>query len=217
MRKDLTGQKFNRLTVVEYLGSRKNASGKTRGVWLCQCDCGNTCEVDTSHLTTGHTTSCGCRQKENCKGKNNCNYVNGLSQTRLGRIYRNMINRCYNFRIPMYQYYGAKGISVCEEWRGKFIGLKNFCDWALSHGYTNELTLDRIDPKGNYEPSNCRWATIKEQANNKIKTYKLKINGEVDTVGNWATRLEISYWNLLNYARGKSNNTKYPELQIERV
>lgn len=216
MFRDLTGQKFNKLTVIKYLGIQKTSKGRTKGMWLCKCDCGNMCELDTGHITSNHTKSCGCWRYEHSLGERNIRYVNGLSEQRIGRIYGNMLNRCYNKNVPIYKYYGERGIKVCDEWRGEFVGFKNFCDWAFCNGYTNELTLERIDNNGDYSPSNCRWATKLEQANNKRNTKFLKVNGEIDTVANWSRRLSVSYWNLLHYAKG-GKNCKYPNLKIEAI
>lgn len=213
--KNLLGQKFGRLMPIEFGGFRERSNGRNRTIWICKCDCGKTINVESSHLLSGHTTSCGCGLKEKIRGKGNHNYVNGLSTTRLARAYYNMKNRCYNPKVNSYHLYGGRGITVCNEWLGKY-GFKNFCDWAIANGYAETLTLDRIDSDGKYEPSNCRWATIEQQANNKRNTKFLCINGEVDTVGNWSRRLKVSYWNLLHYAKGGKNN-KYPDLQIEAV
>ena len=116
----------------------------------------------------------------------------------------------------MYYCYGARGITVCDEWKNKETGFQNFYEWAIRNGYTDELSIDRIDVEKGYCPENCRWITLKEQANNKRNTKRVKVNGEVDTVANWSRRLGISYWNLLNYAKG-GKNEKYPELKVECV
>jgi hypothetical protein len=123
-----------------------------------------------------------------------------------------MKGRCYRPTSPRYHTHGARGIKVCDEW----LLFEPFRKWALSNGYQENLTLDRINNDGNYEPSNCKWSTGIEQANNKRTTLRLKINGEIDTVGNWARRLGISYWNLNNYAHG-TKNCSYPDLEIEVV
>lgn len=206
---DLSGKQFGKLVAIKYAGQK----GRRRTIWECKCDCGEITFVDATHLKSGHTTSCGCKIIETIKYNN---YKNGLSNSRLGRAYRNMINRCYRTENYEYNLYGGRGISVCDEWKSKEDGFVNFCNWALSNGYSEKLTLDRIDVNGDYEPSNCRWVDIFVQANNKRNTHWLKINGEIDTVGNWSRRLNVSYWNLLNYSKG-GQNCKYPELQIEVV
>lgn len=207
---NLTGQKFNNLTAIKYAGQQ----GRRRTYWLCRCDCGNITTVSTVHLKSGHTKSCGCMLKKIREDIKYVNYKNGLSTSRLGLAYRNMMNRCYRKNTDGYNDYGKRGITVCKEWRDKENGFVNFCNWALSNGYCENLTIDRIDNNGNYSPNNCRWVDKFVQANNKRNTHKLKINGEIDTVGNFARRYNISYWNLLNYSKGVKN-TKYPELNIE--
>ena len=206
---DLSGKPFGKLVAIKFAGQK----GRRRTIWECKCDCGAVAFVDAVHLKNGHTTSCGCLKKQTSKY---INYKNGLSNSRLGRAYRNMINRCYRTENYQYHLYGGRGISVCDEWKNKEDGFVNFCNWALSNGYSEDLTLDRIDNNGNYEPSNCRWVDIFVQANNKRNTHRLKINGEIDTVANWSRRLNVSYWNLLHYSKG-GKNCKYPELQIEVV
>ena len=148
--KDLTGNRFGRLVVLN-----KSQNGK----WLCLCDCGNKKEILTHSLTSGKTQSCGCLQKERVSTTNSKHHARG---TRLHNIWLGMRNRCNTPTHVRYYRYGGRGIKVCEQW-GEFI---NFRDWALSHGYKDNLTLDRIDNNGNYEPSNCRWVTYKEQFKN---------------------------------------------------
>lgn len=213
MNVNLIGKTFGRLKVIDNGKIVKSNDGRSRRYWVCICECGNIAEVETSKLTSGHTKSCGCIAKERIS---KVNYKNGLSQSRIYRTHRNMINRCYNKNVDMYYCYGAKGITVCDEWKNKETGFQNFYDWAIHNGYTDELTIDRIDVAKGYCPENCRWITMDEQANNKNNTKRLKINGEIDTVANWSRRLKVSYWNLLNYAKG-GKNEKYPELKVERV
>jgi hypothetical protein len=206
---DLLGKRFGRLVAIKYKGQQK----RRRTMWECKCECGKTVIVDASHLKSSHTTSCGCKVKETAA---TWNYKNGLSASRLGRTYRNMINRCYRENFPEYYLYGGRGIQVCDEWRNKENGFVNFCEWALANGYNEELSIDRANNNGNYEPSNCRWVDKYVQANNKRNNHKIIINGEIDTVGNWSRRLNISYWNLLHYSKG-GKNCKYPELKIEAI
>ena len=101
---------------------------------------------------------------------------------------------------------------MCDEWIGAN-GFVNFANWALSNGYNEELTLDRIDNEKGYSPSNCRWVDKYQQANNKRNNRYVMVNGEIDTVGNMARKHNISYWNLLHYAKG-GKNMKYPQLDI---
>lgn len=213
MNVNLIGKTFGRLKVIDNGKIVKRKDGRNRRYWVCICECGNIAEVETNKLTSGHTQSCGCLAKERAA---KVNYKNGLSQSRIYQIHRNMINRCNNPNVPMYYCYGARGITVCDEWKDKETGFQNFYDWAIHNGYTDELTIDRIDVEKGYCPENCRWITMKEQAGNKRNTKRVKVNGEVDTVANWSRRLKVSYWNLLNYAKG-GKNEKYPELKVESV
>ena len=104
---------------------------------------------------------------------NKNHYKYGFSHTRLDNIYKSMLSRCYKKRNNRYKNYGLLGITVCDEWiNDKLL----FFDWALSNGYSDDLTIDRIDVSGNYEPSNCRWASMKEQQNNRTNTIKISLN-----------------------------------------
>ena len=179
---DLTGRTFGRLTVIQYDHSKNGA------YWLCRCECGKTKVIKGNSLTKGVTTSCGCKSIEMSIKRST---THGMTGTRIYRIRSGMIARCYKENATSYPKYGAKGITVCEEWLGEN-GFINFYNWAMENGYKDNLTLDRINPKGNYEPSNCRWATYKEQANNTKATVFLTYNGETKPASEWAEIVGIS-------------------------
>lgn len=114
--------------------------------------------------------------------------IHGMCHTRLYQIWNGMKQRCQNSKTINYRDYGGKGISVCEEWNNSF---KSFYDWAMANGYRKHLTIDRIDNKGNYEPTNCRWATNKEQQNNTSYTRLYTYNGETFSIMQWAEKTGI--------------------------
>lgn len=116
---------------------------------------------------------------------------------RLKRIYRNMVNRCYNKNFPRYVYYGRKGISICEEWRGGD-GFFNFYSWAISHGYKNNLQIDRIDTYGNYEPANCRWVDTVCQLNNTSRNCLVFYDDKWQTLSQLAKKYGVDRYVLRN-------------------
>ena len=123
-------------------------------------------------------------------GSKNPNYKDGRKKTRLYRIYHNMKTRCYNSKSAAYDRYGARGITVCDEWKDDF---QAFYDWSMSHGYADNLTIDRIENDGNYEPGNCRWVTMKEQSNNRNRNHVVRIGDDVKTLQEWCDEYNITY------------------------
>lgn len=176
---DLTGLRFGRLTVVKF--SHKNE--KRHYCWLCKCDCGNNIIVRGGSLNTGNTKSCGCLMRE--VNRNVCikrNTTHGGTHTKLYDVWQSMRQRVNDHKDKHYADYGGRGITICDEWR-KY---EAFSKWAKENGYSNGLSIDRIDNDGNYEPQNCRWTTNKEQANNKRNNRLIEYNGEVKTLQEWA-------------------------------
>lgn len=188
--KDLTGMRFGKLIVLFRNGSRCSFS-----LWRCRCDCGRECDVISTNLTRGNSTSCGCANRKNVIAART--KYSSDEDRKIARVYYGMKNRCYNPNEPSYVNYGGRGISICEEWYDK---PEKFIEWAKSNGYSKELTIDRIDVNGDYSPSNCRWATQQDQANNKRNNRKITVNGETHTVAQWARILDINVHTLTNHS-----------------
>jgi len=196
-RLDLTGRNTGRLTVIEFSHMR----GKKR-IWRCKCECGNEAYLETGAITSERQVSCGCYAKEIyseiCIKRNT---THGKSKTRTYGIWFNMLRRCNDQRRPEYLNYGARGIKVCERW----LKFENFLE-DMGECANKELSIDRIDNNGNYEPGNCRWATIFEQANNRSNNHILNIEDEKFTIAEASEKFRINYSTLrARLARGSSD------------
>lgn len=183
--KDLTGQKFGYWTVIKKMPNKKN-----RIYWLCRCDCGTEREVISTQLICGKSTSCGCKRIQSLS---RIFTKHGMTHSRLYEIYTSMLKRCFNPNCKAFKKYGDVGITVCDEWLGEN-GFENFKNWALKNGYTDALTLDRYpNQNGNYEPNNCRWASVKQQANNRSSNVYITRNGVTHTMSEWCDILGLKY------------------------
>lgn len=173
---DMVGKHCGRLTVISR-GEKRGAY--TGAFWNCKCDCGNLTTVSGSDLRRGEIKSCGCLRIDAISKDPDQKHTG----TRLYAIWQGMKRRTTTKTNPRYADYGGRGITVCPEWRDSF---EKFRDWALTNGYQDDLTLDRIDNDGNYEPSNCHWATYLEQGNNTRRNHRIEFDGETHTMAEWA-------------------------------
>ena len=184
----LIGKTFGRLTIlnVDHIGPSRNK------YYRCVCSCGQKKIVSRSGLISGDIVSCGCYREEH---KREFGKIHGLHSHKLYGVWSGIVQRCTNNRASNYSRYGGRGIAVCDEWRDDF---KAFYDWAITHGYNDGLTIDRIDVNGNYTPNNCRWVFPRDQYSNKRNTVNITYNGVTHTLAEWSRLLHIDY-NTLRY------------------
>lgn len=189
-RYDLTGERFGRLTVIRRDDSVPVGEPAR---WICKCDCGNEKSIGASMLRKGFTKSCGCLRKEKTSARMT---THGMSKTRFWGIWQNMIHRCEYPSVTEYNIYGGRGISVCERWHD----FTNFYN-DMFDGYSDELTIDRIDNDGNYEPSNCRWSTPSEQCRNRRTNVYVTFQGKRMLQTDWAREKRILDSSAYDYLR----------------
>lgn len=173
---DLTNKRFGKLIVIEYVGKSK---------WLCQCDCGQKTIVRTYNLKNNITKSCGCFVKENTSKMFT---KHGNSRLRLYKIWCNMRSRCLSEKNKNFKNYGGRSITVCDEWKNDF---KAFYNWAMNNCYQDNLTIDRADVNGNYDPSNCLWIPKEKQNRNQRTNHNITYYGETHCLTEWAEILGI--------------------------
>lgn len=182
---NLVGRRYGRLVVVAF----HHSDGEKR-FWLCKCDCGGEKVVSTGVLNYGAVASCGCLKLETQRKNRTKVIKHGFShKERLYEIWKNMRRRCYDPTNKRAEHYYRKGVTVCDEWNDYAV----FREWALNNGYSDNLTLDRIDNNGNYSPSNCRWATPKQQANNTSRNRMITYAGKTMTMSEWADCVGLTY------------------------
>ncbi|MBU3186544.1 hypothetical protein [Clostridium estertheticum] len=189
-KEDLSGKYFGRWKVLE----ETEKQGEHRA-WICECQCSNKTvrSVLGINLKSGKTKSCGCLNKE-------ITTTHGKSGDRLYTIYNGMKARCNNKLNRDYHNYGARGIKVYSEWLENFM---NFYNWAINNGYQENLTIERIDVNGGYNPDNCTWITIQDQQLNKRKTFEIEYKGVAKTLSDWSRELNLGYKTLeYRYKKG---------------
>lgn len=192
-RPNLLGKKFNRLTVIEYIGVEKN-----HRMWRCRCECGNQLISDSARLIGGYVKSCGCI---NVEAQLESHFKHGMSNTRLHRIWSGIKKRCFNSNVPEYKNYGGRGIKMCDEWKDNF---SSFYEWSILHGYNDKLSIDRIDVNGNYDPKNCRWVDDETQRNNKRNNRYALYKGQKMTIAQVARKIGIPSQSLYYKKAGQS-------------
>lgn len=201
---DLTGRQFTYLTVL----SRDTDPKYKRVTWKCLCKCGKIVSVSSNELKRkyGSTKSCGCRKHETQ------NVKHGLRHTRVYNIWTGICQRCYNPHTKEYKNYGGRGIEMCFEWHKDFL---TFYNWAMSNGYQDNLTIERIDNNGNYCPENCKWITLSEQANNRRNTIYIEHAGQIKTIKEWAELYGVD--RKISYQRYWRAHNKSKEISFEEM
>lgn len=183
----MIGRRFGRLVPFERGEWYRYADGRRYDTWKCQCDCGRTKTITGSNLRSGNSMSCGCIPKENPNNK-----THGKSNSKIYMRWYDMKRRCNDKKNREYNNYGGRGIKVCKEW----LDFTVFYNWAISNGYSEDLTIERIDVNGDYCPENCKWIPLPEQARNKRNSRIIEYKGEKKCLQDWSEALDIPYSRL---------------------
>lgn len=202
--KDRVGEVIGRLTIIDTAPPRIGKAGKPRLYWLCRCECGSLKEIRDDALNGKHTMSCGCLQRE-CASDANKGRTDGIkygeSRERIHNIWYLIKFRCEDPSSHCFHNYGGRGIQMCKEWADGIDGYFRFKEWSLNNGYSDDLTIDRIDNNGDYSPENCRWVDIYAQGNNKRNNVLIEYEGKTQTLSQWARELNVPMVSLHNRIR----------------
>ena len=183
---DMTGQRYNRLTVVEIV----EGSAPVKSYWKCVCDCGNVTFVSGANLRSGAVKSCGCLRKDI-----KTTLRHNMTGTRLYNVWASMKNRCYNPNQASYKNYGGRGIHMCEDWRKT---PDKFFEWAMGSGYSDDLTIERIDVDKDYCPENCKWIPFNTQQSNRTSCRSFTHDGRTQNLTDWCKELGLQYKQIHN-------------------
>lgn len=204
-KRNIVGLRFGILTV---LGEDKTFKHQKHQKWICRCDCGNVKSIYSHSLTQGRTKSCGCQMN---KGKKGINKTHGMTNTRIYREWSSMRKRCKP-NSPNSKHYFSRGITVCKEWEKDFM---SFYKWSMDNGYSDELSIDRIDNDKGYSPENCRWITIEDQQSNKSNTIHVMYDGEEYCLRTLCTKIGFPYKTA--HKRYRSMKLKGLEIDSEKL
>lgn len=174
----MIGYKFAKLTVIKKQDEKH---------WICECECGNKIIATNTEIKRKYIKNCGCDKTKRI--------VKHTHNNRIYNIYYGMKRRCLNKENKDYKNYGAKGITICKEWQEDFL---NFYNWAINNGYADNLSIDRIDNNGNYEPNNCRWVTMQEQHRNYSQNRNYTINNQTRCLTEWCEIYHMKYTTVID-------------------
>ena len=212
---DISGKTFGHWLVL-----RKDDPhpGSRNSYWICRCTCGTERSVIRASLVSGRSTNCGCIVSEKKKG---INKTHGMSKTRLFHEWVSMKRRCSNPKDKSAKSYYQKGITVCDEWAASF---EPFRDWAMANGYSDDLTIDRIDNSLGYSPDNCRWISNDDQQKNKTNTIKVEYEGKVWCLRDLCIHLGFPYKTayrrysrLINSGRKPTADVLFAPVETKKV